>query len=482
MKLRERLSIYFFLVIAVVAGTTLFFVRQTTESVFRSFIFSGDSEKAKIYATILGDYYAEKKDWRDLQSFLSEIPQLVFFGLDKRIHGEGGGVPPSSYPSATISALLSDRIAVADSDGIIVADTSGKLLGTVHPPMHLAHGVPIMVNFEKKGTVLVGSMVDSSLTGINERFLGSITTSLVWAILISAGIAFILGLVFSAQVTRPVVSLTAAVKKVASGDLSAAVEVGGRDEVSDLSVSFNAMTEELKRLEEAKKQIIADSAHELRTPVTLIQGTIEAMIDGVYPLDIPTLESVHEETVRLSRLIDMLRELEIIESGRLALSLETIDAAEIVNKAVALFASAAAEKRIALSVEEPGPPSPHISADYLRLSEVIYNLISNAIKYTPAGGRVRVRIQTDASGSLTLIYVDDSGPGIPDEERERIFERFYRMDKSRSTDLGGRGLGLAIAREIVKAHGGSITVADSDLGGASFVVSLSSSSTSRNRA
>jgi signal transduction histidine kinase len=481
-KLRERLSVYFFLVIAIVAGTTLFFVRQTTESVFRSFIFSGDSEKAKIYATILGDYYAQKRDWRDLQSFLSEIPQLIFFGLDKRIHGEGGGAPPASYPFATISALLSDRIAVADMDGIIVADTSGKLLRTVHPPMHLAHGLPIMVNFEKKGTVLVGSMVDSSLTGINERFLGSITTSLVWAILISAGIAFLLGLVFSAQVTRPIAALTDAVKKVAAGDLSVAVKVGGRDEVSELSGSFNAMTGELKRLEEAKKQIIADSAHELRTPVTLIQGTIEAMIDGVYPLDIPTLESVHEETVRLSRLIDMLRELEIIESGKLALSFESVDAVEIVRKAFALFATSAAEKKIALSVEESDPPPPSIDADYLRLSEVVYNIISNSIKYTPAGGRVRVRIQGAGNGSLALISVDDSGPGIPDEERKRIFERFYRMDKSRSTDLGGSGLGLAIAGEIVKAHGGSIAVADSDLGGASFIVSLSSSSTSRNRA
>ncbi len=473
MKLRARLSIYFFLVIAVVAGATLFFSRRTTESVFRSFVFSGDSEKAKIYATIFGDYYDERKDWRDLQSFLSELPQLVFSGLDRRIHSAEGSAPPGSYPGATISALLADRIAVADDRGIIVADTAGKLLRTVHPPMHLAHGVPIMVNGERKGTVLVGSMIDSSLTGIDERFLGSITTSLVWAILISACIALLLGLVFSTQVTRPVVALTQAVRRVASGDLSAAVKVGGRDEVSELSVSFNAMTEELKRLEEAKKQIIADSAHELRTPVTLIQGTIEAMIDGVYPLDIPTLQSVHDETMRLSRLIDMLRELEIVESGKLALALEPLDAAEIVQRAVSLFATSAAEKRIALGVESSEPP-PRVEADRLRLGEVVYNLISNAIKYTPRGGRVRVGLDRSADGSRVLIHVDDSGSGIPEAERGRIFERFYRMDKSRSSDLGGRGLGLAIANEIVKAHGGSLSVGDSDLGGASFVVSLKS--------
>ncbi len=466
---------YFLLVIAVAAGTTLFFMRTRTENLFRSFVFSGDSEKARLYATLLEDYYGEHGNWRDLQSFLSEMPQLAFFGLDKRIHGEQGWLPVSPGPSSAVSTLLSDRIAVADNDGVIVADTSGELLRTIHPARHLDHGVPIVVNSRHRGTVLVGSMVDSSLTGINERFLGSISAALVWAVLISAGIALILGLILSAQLTGPVVLLTRAVQKVAAGDLSAAVATtkknGGKDEIAALSESFNAMTEELKRLEDAKKRIIADSAHELRTPVTLIQGTIEAMIDGVYPLDRKTLESVHEETIRLSRLIDMLRELEIIESGKLVLKPERIDCLELVNKAVNLFTASARDKNITLSVESSGA-GPSINADYLRMSEVIYNLISNAVKYTPAGGTVRLGIAADAARGLALISVDDSGHGIPADERGRIFERFYRMDKSRSTSLGGRGLGLAIADEIARAHGGSLVVGDSDLGGASFILTL----------
>ncbi len=477
MKLRSRLAIYFFLVIAVVAGTTLFFVRRSTESNFRSFIFAGDSGKARVYATILGEYYSEHRDWSDLQSFLSEMPQLAFFGLDQRIHGERGGTPLSPYPSETISALLSDRIAVADINGIIVADTSGELLRTVHPPKHLAHGVPIIVDSKQKGTVLVGSMVDSSLTGMSERFLGSITKALIWAVALSAGLALVLGMILSAQVTRPVTMLTRAARSVAAGNLSTVVETTGKkdakDEISELAQSFNAMTEELKRLEEAKKQIIADSAHELRTPLTLIQGTIEAMIDGVYPLDIPTLESVHEETVRLSHLIDMLRELDIIQSGKLSLNLESIDGMELLRKTATLFAASAKGKNISLTVEEPSSP-PSINADYLRVGEVVYNLVSNAIKYTPEEGKVRLRAEDDRKLGLVHFYVDDSGPGIPADERERIFERFYRIDKSRAADRGGRGLGLAIASEIAKAHGGSIAVGDSDLGGASFVLTLKS--------
>ncbi|MCE1195235.1 ATP-binding protein [bacterium] len=477
MRLRTRLAAYFFLVIAVAAGTTLLFVRGTTESLFRSYVFSGDSEKAKIYASILGEYYDEHRDWTDLQSFLSEMPRLAFFGLDESIHGVAGGAALPPYHADSISALLSDRIAVADSQGVIVADTAGELLRTIHPAEHLAHGVPIVANGERVGTALVGSMVDSSLSGMNERFLGSITQALLWAVSISAGLALFLGLALAAQVTRPVAMLTRAARKVAAGDLSAAVKTAARggsgDEIAELSESFNVMTEELKRLEDAKKQIIADSAHELRTPVTLIQGTIEAMIDGVYPLDIPTLESVHEETVRLARLIDTLRELEIIQSGKLSLHLEPIDCEELLRRTAALFTASAKEKDIALTVDPTAFP-PSTVADRLRVGEVIYNLVSNAIKYTPKGGTVRLRVESDEKKGQVYFQVDDSGPGIPADERERIFERFYRIDKSRSTDRGGRGLGLAIASEIAKAHGGSLAVGDSDLGGASFVLTLKS--------
>ena len=141
-----------------------------------------------------------------------------------------------------------------------------------------------------------------------------------------------MGLLFARRVTGPLASLNAAARRVASGDLSTLVEIRSNDEIAELSVSFNTMTEELRRLEEAKKRIIADAAHELRTPVTLLQGTVEAMIDGVYPLDISTLRSMHEETIRLSRLIDSLRELETIESGELELDLKEVDVLEIATK------------------------------------------------------------------------------------------------------------------------------------------------------
>lgn len=471
MKLRYKLSFLFLAVIVAGAATTLVLVRRSTESMFRSFVFEGDSEKAKAYASMLSEYRLEKGSWEGAQVFLADLPQMLSLALEQRIHGQVGWKPLANYSVATLRSLMADRVVVADPQGIIVADTAKELLGTAHPAMHLNHGVPIMAEFERTGTVLVGSMIDSSLTGINERFLGSITKSLVWATAASAAIALILGLLFSSRITKPLRILAMAAKDVASGELSVPVPVIGKDEIAELSASFNEMKTELKRLDDAKKQVIADSAHELRTPVTLIQGMIEGMMDGIFPLDIQSLESVHEETIRLARLIDTLRELEIIESGELVLTIEGVDLVEANRKAVHLFTAAASAKSIALA-QDIAVDIPSIAkGDYLRLGEVIYNLVANAIKYTPQGGEVRVRNLPGPEGSVRF-SVDDSGPGIAPEERERIFARFYRLDKSRATQTGGRGLGLAIASEIVKAHGGSITIEQANLGGASFIVTL----------
>jgi signal transduction histidine kinase len=446
----------------------LVLVRLSTENVYRSLVFKGDAEKAKVYATILSEYYVQNKDWGLVQGFLAEIPRQVFLTLDREIHGTREAPNLTSYPFDTIRNLLSDRVAVADLDGIIVADTSGKLLGTLHPARHLAHGFPIMVSFRRVGTVLVGTMIDSSLTGVEERFLSSITASLLWAALCSSLVALFFGYLFAGRITRPLGNLSRAAHRVAAGDLAEPVPVQGKDELADLSASFNLMTRELGKLEEEKQRIIADAAHELRTPVTLIQGTVEAMLDGIYPMDRATLESMHEETIRLARLIDTLRELELIDSGRLDLDFTEVDILDLARKAVPLFCSQAAAKRIELGVEGRGAFT--VRGDYLRLGEVLYNLLSNAIKYSPSGSRVRVR--AERRGDRVRMIVEDSGPGIPAAERSRIFERFYRIDQSRAQESGGRGLGLSIVKEIVRAHGGSIEGDDSPLGGSAFVASL----------
>ena len=461
MRLKYRLSLSFLVVVTLSASITFVLVQRSTEAVFRSFVFSGDSAKAKVYAGILGDYWRSKEKWDDVQPFLLELPNLVSEKIDTRLQVD----------QTVFRDLLADRVVVADKNGVIVADTTGALTGTVHPYKHTSHGIPVTVGGVREGTVLVGSMIDSALTGAAERYLFTITESILFATVISVCAALLLGILFTLRLTKPLASLARAVKKITSGNESEAVNIRGNDELAELAAAFNEMTTELGRLDAAKKQVIADSAHELRTPVTLIQGTIEGMIDGVFPMSAETLKSVHEETLRLSHLIDTLRELEIIESGELSFSPEGIDLRETIRKAISLFTVASTQKNITLDFVTSSETPSVAKGDYVRIGEVIYNLISNAIKYTPPDGKIIVREESGTVDSVSF-SVEDSGPGIEQAERAHVFERFYRVDKSRSTESGGRGLGLAIASEIVKAHRGTITVGDSVLGGASFTVTL----------
>ncbi|MBL8967096.1 MAG: HAMP domain-containing protein [Spirochaetaceae bacterium] len=512
MRLKSRLSLSFLVVILAGSASTLLLVRPATESVYRSFVFSGDAGKARAYAAVLGGYWTEKGNWEGAQAFLHEMPERLLRSIDERIHEGGGSAPLPAEPAAaaqpvpapaaaaphassaplpsapaaadvsprpleTIGALLADRVALADARGIVVADTAGLLVGTAHPPGHLAHGLPVLAGGERVGTVLVGSMIDSSLSDLDARFLGRMMSAVLSATFLSAALALLLGLAFASRVTRPLALLTAAARRVEAGELDARVSVGGEDEVADLARSFNAMTSELARLEEAKRRIIADASHELRTPATLIQGALEAMIDGVYARDDATLRSVHEESVRLARLIDTLRELELVESGALRLEREPVDAREAALRAASLFQAPARAKGISLAVAAGGEGL-LVSADPSRLAQVLAIFLTNALAYTPAGGRVELAARRPAAASAAAgpgpvaLAVGDSGPGVPMAERGRVFERFHRVDPSRSSASGGRGLGLAIAAEIAKAHGGRIELGDSPLGGAEFVLLL----------
>jgi len=469
MSLRFRLSLVFLFAIVLSTGVTLAYVSRSVENMFRSFVFTGDSDKARTYAVILQEYYREKETWSGVQGFLQGLPNLISLSIDSRIHGSYND---SSLSPLSLRALVADRVVLADAEGVIIADTAGLLNGSVHPGNHLAQGIPVAIGFTRVGTVLVGSMIHSSLTGIEEHFLLSFRDVLVWTTLLASIVSLCIVLYFSSQITRPLSILSAAARSVSLGRETEPIPVRGDDEIARLGLAFNEMTEGLSRLEEAKRQIIADAAHELRTPLTLIQGMIEGMLDGILPADTHTLESVHEETIRLSRLIHTLRELEMIESGTMKLVRESVDLPDECRKAVVFFSSAAEAKSIHLEFQETSPDPVVFSCDRFKLREVIFNLLSNAIAYVPEGGVIQLR--TRQSEALNVyIEVEDSGPGIPDSERLKIFERFYRIDKSRSSHTGGRGLGLSIVSEIVRAHKGRVWVETPSGGkGSLFIVEL----------
>ena len=256
----------------------------------------------------------------------------------------------------------------------------------------------------------------------------------------------------------PLDELYNASESVANGDYSVRVEEKGPPEIHSLMKSFNSMAERLQVNDQQRRNMLADISHELRTPITVIQGNVEGMLDGVYPADETRLKSIIEETQILSRLVDDLRTLALAESGALHLKHEATNLAELIRDAVSSFEAQANEKdiRIELSLADVEDGS----IDPQRIREVLTNLLSNALRYTPRGGKVNIHLteaNIDGEGNVT-ISIQDSGPGIEPHILPHVFERFYK-----SSDSGGMGLGLSIARYLVEAHNGKIW-AESEIG------------------
>jgi len=249
----------------------------------------------------------------------------------------------------------------------------------------------------------------------------------------------------------PVGDVMEAADRVAGGDYRTRVEERGPREVRRLARSFNAMAERLNANEEQRRELLADVAHELRTPLSVIQGNVEGMLDGLYPTDRTHLEPLLEEARIMSRLLEDLQTLSTAEAGALRLHWETARPAELVEEAAAAFRASAGAKGVTLELRNSSS-LPDVEVDPLRIGQVLANLLSNAVRHTPPGGSVSVSADLARSGRAVAFSVSDTGPGIPPDVLPHVFDRFVR-----SGDSGGAGLGLAIARSLVRAHGGEIT-------------------------
>jgi signal transduction histidine kinase len=255
---------------------------------------------------------------------------------------------------------------------------------------------------------------------------------------------------------HPLTHLSEASRRIAAGEQGVRVDVVREDEIGRLSQQFNSMIESVEAGRERQKQFAAEAAHELRTPVSLIQGTLEMMLEGVYPMSTERIAALHEEATRLADLVTDLRQLSASDKVGLTLEKTRLDLGEVVNGALALFEDQIKAKGVGVHKEiESGI---WVLGDETRLQQVLQNLLHNALRYTPDGGTICVGCTVETATSEAIVSVRDTGPGIPEADREKVFERFYRVDGSRSRGSGGTGLGLAIAREIVSAHGGSIWV------------------------
>ena len=407
------------------------------------------------YAQQIGDmlkgYYSYTQSWIDAYK-LFYIPVTVKIG-PQVIEGN----------RLTIDARFS---LANEEDRIFLTTEDPDLIGQEMTAEEKASGYPLIVEQVRVGTlVLIDAGPD--LEAREMEFLASAKRSALLGGGIASSAAVFLFLVMINQVLSPLHKLTRATERIAHGDLPEKVSLRAHDEFGQLGFSFNQMLENLRRSETVRKTMTADIAHELRTPVTIIQGTLEAVLDGIYEASDETIGTIYEETLLLSRLIDDLRDLALAEAGELTLEKQLVDAAELVRQ-VGEAIVASVDDAPKFTVRERNK-IPQVELDPKRFRQVLANLIGNAVRHTPSDGEINVDIRR--VGDEVEICVSDTGPGILEEDLPHLFERFYRGDPARNR-VGGTGLGLAIVKQWVEAHGGRIWAENRVAGGARFTVRL----------
>ncbi|MEW6030172.1 MAG: sensor histidine kinase [Chloroflexota bacterium] len=395
--------------------------RQNTRDEFNRFVAVGRGEDL---VTELADYYRTHGSWDGVQEVYPP--------------GEGG----KPYPSFTI----------ADSEGQALCEGGGFHTGDSIPEHELNYGVPIIVDEETVG-VLVLERMPFPGNPREEEFIQRVNSLLLYSALGATIVALLLGVLLSRTLTRPIRELTAATQSVADGKLGLQVSVRSRDELGELAASFNKMSADLARSVNARRQMTADIAHELRTPLSLILGHAEAVHDGVLPPTRENFEIIRDEAARLEHLVDDLRTLSLADAGELSMEKETVKPKKLLQEVASLYQYRLPQKNISLDLQTPDG-LPDIKADASRLTQVLTNLLDNALRHTPDGGRIVLAARGTKDG--LLLWIQDSGPGVAGGDLGRIFDRFYRLDSARTREQGGSGLGLAIARSIVQAHGGQM--------------------------
>ena len=294
----------------------------------------------------------------------------------------------------------------------------------------------------------------------------SIALIAVAVLILAALLAFLL----ARHLVQPLQQVTATVRGLAGGDFTRRIDRRGRDEIADLTRDVDQLARTLDDNQRARQRWMADISHELRTPLAVVRGELEALEDGIRPFDQAALQSLQSEIKRLTTLVSDLHQLALADQGALSYRMEALDLREILQDRIASFSTRIHNHQLALSIEPEVLPSLPIQGDHERLLQLWTNLLENSVRYTDSGGEIHLQIRkTDKTIIVTL---SDSAPSVDTDACERLFDRLYRLESSRSRAHGGSGLGLAICKSIVEAHAGTIVAQPSDLGGLSVVVEL----------
>jgi signal transduction histidine kinase len=451
-SLRSRLTLTHALVAIVAVAIVAVLTTASIRFAFNQLTARRAQVEASDAADLLGAFYQRQQSWDGVEAIL------------RRRQAQAGPNDP----------IRLRRLQLYDEQGALIFDSARPVVQRRQPkPLDGAQS-PISIDGRTVGTVLIGGQ-SGEFTQAETEFLRLVRLSVILGSILAGIVALIVGLVITGRVTRPLRALTGAAQRLASGARHEPLTTPPDAELAELAVAFNVMASELEHQQHLRRQLVADIAHELRTPLSVLRLQLESLEDGIEQPTPATLRSLSEEVALLTRLVDDLRLLSLVDAGQLSLAIDDLDAGAAIERAVVVASARARQQGIDLRAERPPTPLA-VAADPQRLAQILGNLIENALRYTPAGGHVTVRASSElrvlsselpGTGTTTqnsklktqnsvVFEVADSGAGIPPDELSQIFERFYRTDKARARETGGSGLGLAIVQRLVEMQGGQI--------------------------
>ncbi len=449
MKIRNKLTLAFTSVVLLSTVIIMLIANVSVKYLFEDFVVEYRTARLEQWVNIFTAYYLQEGGWEGIEDSLT---------------------PPGYRRGRTGKLPTNEHIIVADEEGRVVFDTHESLKGDLLSKATLAGGLPVMINNTRVGTVFLNPHKPQGITTLlEEEFSRSVTGAVLTGGLIAFLLALALSIYFTRKISSPVDRLIKVVTKFAGGNYNTRVQIKTNDEIEQLGNAFNAMADNIEKNEELRKSLTADVAHELRTPLAVLRGNLESLQAGVIEPDMPVISSLHDEIIRITRLVYELQELSLVEAGKLELNKVEVDTKELLHKIISSFQPDLSAKEISVELNLL-ENLPVVKVDRDRISQVIINLLGNALKHTPSGGNVKIEVVSKQK--KLLVSVKDNGCGINEKDLPHIFERFYRSPKVSSSKDGSSGLGLAIAKGFVEAHEGTIWAENNSTGGSTFSFTL----------
>ncbi|WP_147533429.1 sensor histidine kinase [Bacillus marasmi] len=453
MKLQTKLIIAFIAIVLLMGIGQSIFLQARIEATFNRYLEQynfGFMERMKQNLEL---YFEETSSWENVQ-------ETYFEGNS----GMGQGHGMMMQGMLMNMAMANADLLLLDLDGTVIADTSGTRIGNSGEDVN-GKSQEIIIDGELKGTLI---LYQHKLQNLEKEFIRAANLAIFFSGLAAAALAVLFSILIAKKITKPLRILVTGIRKLGSGEKVNEVRIETEDEFRELGDAFNQMSHHLARNEEIRQTLVADVAHELRTPLAILQGRLESIQEGAIQATEEVILELTDEVYRLNRLVSDLQQLSLAEAGKLPLNKQPVNLKKLIVRVCTHLQWLADEKGITLRFEKI-PEDCMVELDGDRMVQVFVNLIGNALRHTQENGVVEITVEITKD---IIINVADTGPGIPEDALPYIFDRFYKRDSSRNRNEGGTGLGLSIAKGYVEAHGGTISV-NSKMGkGTIFTIEL----------